>query len=121
MAEHLDLGIAGEDAAARYLVKHGYKIRHRNWRFGHKELDLVTTHNNLLVVVEVKSRTNEMYQHPHEAVTNKKQRFIVDATERYMKIYNINMEVRFDVVEVVFFKKAHKINHIIEAFTPQIE
>ncbi|HYX05486.1 MAG TPA: YraN family protein [Bacteroidales bacterium] len=121
MAEHLEIGIAGEDAAARYLVKHGYKIRHRNWHFSHKELDLITSKDNLLVVVEVKSRTSEMYQNPHEAVTNKKQRFIVDATERYMEIYNINMEVRFDVVEVVFYKKVHKINHIIEAFNPQIE
>ena len=121
MAEHVDLGIAGEEAAARYLVKHGYKIRHRNWQFGHKELDLVTTYENMLVVVEVKSRTSEMYQNPREAVTNKKQRFIIDATERYINVYNIDKEVRFDVVEVIFYKKVHKINHIIEAFTSQIE
>ena len=41
MAKHNDLGKAGENAAAAYLEKEDYLIRHRNWRKGHFELDIV--------------------------------------------------------------------------------
>ena len=41
MAEHNELGKAGENAAVAYLEEHGYLIRHRNWRKGHFELDIV--------------------------------------------------------------------------------
>ena len=41
MAEHNLLGKAGEDAAVDYLERHDYVIRHRNWRKGHFELDIV--------------------------------------------------------------------------------
>ena len=56
MAKHNDLGKAGENAAAAYLEKEDYLIRHRNWRKGHFELDIVAAKDNELVVVEVKTR-----------------------------------------------------------------
>ena len=58
MAKHNDLGKAGENAAAAYLEKEDYLIRHRNWRKGHFELDIVAAKDNELVVVEVKTRSN---------------------------------------------------------------
>ena len=54
MAEHNELGKAGENAAVAYLEEHGYLIRHRNWRKGHFELDIVAAKENELVIVEVK-------------------------------------------------------------------
>ena len=41
MAKHNELGKAGEDAAVAYLESQDYLIRHRNWRRGHLELDIV--------------------------------------------------------------------------------
>lgn len=54
MAEHNLLGKAGEDAAVDYLERHDYVIRHRNWRKGHFELDIVAAKNGELIIVEVK-------------------------------------------------------------------
>ena len=50
MAEHNELGKAGENAAVAYLEEHGYLIRHRNWRKGHFELDIVAAKENELVI-----------------------------------------------------------------------
>ena len=60
MAEHNELGKAGENAAVAYLEEHGYLIRHRNWRKGHFELDIVAAKENELVIVEVKTRSNRL-------------------------------------------------------------
>ena len=50
MAEHKLLGKAGEDAAVDYLERHDYVIRHRNWRKGHFELDIVAAKNGELIL-----------------------------------------------------------------------
>ena len=50
MAEHNLLGKAGEDAAVDYLERHDYVIRHRNWRKGHFELDIVAAKDRKSVV-----------------------------------------------------------------------
>ena len=68
MAKHNDLGKAGENAAAAYLEKEDYLIRHRNWRKGHFELDIVAAKDNELVVVEVKTRSNTEFTQPEDAV-----------------------------------------------------
>ena len=68
MATHNRLGKAGEDAAVAYLERHDYVIRHRNWRKGHLELDIVAAKNNVLVIVEVKTRSNTEVMEPFEAV-----------------------------------------------------
>ena len=81
MAEHNVLGKAGEDAAVKYLEKHDYVIRHRNWRRGHLELDIVAAKDDMLVIVEVKTRSNTEVQEPYEAVpqtlTSRSMRWIV--------------------------------------------
>ena len=51
MAEHNLLGKAGEDAAVQYLEQQEYNIRHRNWRKGHVELDIVAAQNGELIIV----------------------------------------------------------------------
>ena len=71
-----------------------------------------------LVIVEVKSRTEDMYEEPWQAVTNRKIRFLAEATEAYIKKYNIENEVRFDVVSIVFKEGKPAIEHIENAFRP---
>ena len=55
MAAHNELGKEGELLAANHLQSEGYVIRHRNWRCGHKELDIVAEKDGTLVFVEVKT------------------------------------------------------------------
>ena len=71
MATHNALGKAGEDAAAAYLERNGYAIRHRNWRKNHLELDIVATKDNEVVIVEVKTRSNTQYIEPETAASEK--------------------------------------------------
>ena len=80
MAKHLILGHKGEDIAADYLERHGYSILDRNWRCGHKELDLVVTKDNVVVFVEVKTRTSTDYGDPQDFVDIRKMRRIVTSS-----------------------------------------
>ena len=69
MAQHNQLGKTGEERAAEYLISKGYIIRDINWRSGKMELDIVAYRDKTLVVVEVKTRKNNEFLRPEEAVT----------------------------------------------------
>lgn len=118
MAEHNELGIAGENAAVAYLERNDYVIRHRNWRRGHLELDIVAAKGNELIVIEVKTRQNANYILPQEAVNMQKIKHIVRATDTYIKLFGIDSPVRFDIISVTGMEEPFKIEHIQEAFYP---
>lgn len=120
MAEHNELGKAGEDAAVDYLVQHGYRIRDRNWHRGHLELDIVASKNNELVVVEVKTRKNTAYGMPQDSINRLKIRRTVRAADTYIKLFGINEPVRFDVITVIGEADRFQIEHIKEAFYPPL-
>ena len=118
MAAHNTLGKSGEQAAVDYLEKHGYTIRHRNWRKGHLELDIVAAKDNLLVVAEVKTRSTTDYPQPEEAVDFRKRNRIVRAANAYINFFNPKGEVRFDIITVVGKPEDFRIEHIENAFYP---
>lgn len=120
MADHNELGKEGEEAAARYLQEKGYTIRHRNWRAGKKELDIVAECGNELVVIEVKTRKNRLFGNPEDAVTGKKIRRIVASTDAYLRKFAIDLPVRFDIITVVGEEAPFTMEHIEEAFYPPI-
>jgi putative endonuclease len=120
MAKHNDLGKAGENAAAAYLEKEDYLIRHRNWRKGHFELDIVAAKDNELVVVEVKTRSNTEFTQPEDAVDVPKIRRTVRAADTYIKLFQIDIPVRFDIITVVGENGNFEIEHIKEAFLPPL-
>lgn len=120
MAEHNELGKEGEQRAADYLMANGYKILEQNWIYNHKEIDLIAQKGDLLIVAEIKTRSTENWEHPQEAITNAKIRFLVDATEAYIMENNVDLEVRFDVVSVIPRGKEWKIEHVKEAFYPPV-
>lgn len=68
------LGRAGEQRATEYLRTHGYAILDRNWRCDQGEIDIVATVDDVLCVVEVKTRRTELYGHPFEAIDERKRR-----------------------------------------------
>lgn len=120
MAKHNELGKAGEEEAALYLENEGYTICHRNWHSGRRELDIVARKDNELIVVEVKTRRNDEFGNPEEAVTGRKIRSIVASTDVYLKKFGIDLPVRFDIITVVGTKPPFQIEHIREAFFPPI-
>ncbi len=116
MAQHNELGKEGEEAATNYLIKHGYVIRHRNWFAEKLELDIVTEKDGWLVVVEVKSRSTETFEHPEDAITLAKIRRIVLATDAYIRQYELDMPTRFDVISAIPTHNGYRIDHIEDAF-----
>jgi putative endonuclease len=121
MAKHNDLGDFGEERAADYLQSQGYILRHQNWKSGKKELDIVAEKENVLVVIEVKTRSTDHFEHPKEAITNAKIRHTVHAAEAYIFKYDLMMETRFDIVSVISGKDGDfTIEHIEDAFLPPV-
>lgn len=118
---HLSVGFEGEDLAVAFLIGLGYKILDRNWRLGHKELDIVAVDSNELVAVEVKTRTEPVMDSPARSVDKKKQRNIIHATHAYVRYNRISLDVRFDIIWVIIKQNgSHKISHYKDAFIPML-
>ena len=120
MARHNQLGKTGEERAAEYLISKGYVIRDVNWRSGKMELDIVACRDNLLVIIEVKTRKDLNFIRPEEAVTLRKISNIVRATEAYIRIYDIHLDIRFDIITLVGEGEEFEIEHIEDAFLPPL-
>ena len=118
MASHNKKGKEGEDRAAKYLSESGYKIIRRNWRYKHKEIDILAYHDNKLIVVEVKTRSTADFGDPSEAVTIRKQRYLIEAAEAYLNTIDEEPEVRFDIVSIIDENGRMAIEHIEDAFNP---
>ncbi|WP_409515084.1 YraN family protein [Chryseobacterium sp.] len=117
MADHNELGKKAEDLAAEYLVKNGYTILFRNFRFKKNEIDIIAEKDNKIVVVEVKARSTDFFILPQEAVTKSKIKAIVLAANHFMEEFNKNQEVRFDIISVLPDSDGQlEIEHIQDAF-----
>lgn len=109
MAWHNDWGKVGEDKAAEYLQQEGYIILERNWYLNHLELDIVCSRENLLVVVEVKTRISPQEQ-PGELLNFQKRKNLRRAANAYIQLKGIRTEVRFDLI--LLTGKGLQIEHI---------
>lgn len=113
------LGAAGEAEAARYLEKQGYKIVTRNFRGRFGEIDIIAKDRDVLVFVEVKTRSQGSLGTPEEAVTPRKIARITKAAAEYMAANEratSDVNVRFDVVGVTSEAGSIKCTLIKDAF-----
>ena len=101
MATHNELGTWGEDIAAIYLERKGYIILERDWKSGHRDIDIIATDGNQVIFVEVKTRRNQMFGEPEDAVNYMKLRNLRAAINHYVKFKRLNNDIRFDVVSVI--------------------
>ena len=115
-----ELGRKGEELAVEHLRSLGYEILEVNWFSHHLEIDIIAKDGNELVIVEVKARGTDSYEHLSEAVSNKKIRFLVNAAEAYIQEKDINLDTRFDVISIIFYGKGFEIEHFKDAFYPPI-
>lgn len=121
MNELQKFGSKGEDIATSYLINKGYTIRHRNWRTHHIELDIIAENEDFVVIVEVKSRRNNKFCHPSDAVNYTKIKHIVNATQAYIYKHNINKDIRFDIISIIpTHNGSFEILHQEDAFVPPI-
>ena len=121
MAKHNNTGKWGEDLAADYLREKGYEIIERDWRDGHRDIDIIarTPDSRTVVFVGVKTRTQDIIMRPEDDVTEKKIRNIGLAANNYVKMFDVVDELRFDLVTIVGENpKVAKVEHIADAFNP---
>lgn len=115
MAAHNELGKWGEDLAVVYLQGKGYAIIGRDWKSGHRDIDIIAKEEDdeTIVFVEVKTRRNRMFGEPEDAIDYRKLQSLRQAINHYIKTARISCAVRFDIISIVGMIGAEpEINHI---------
>lgn len=118
MALHNEIGKIGEEIALKFLKNLGYEVLELNWRFKKLEIDIIAKERDILVVVEVKTRKSEVFGTPDVFVDKKKQRFLIKAINEYINQKQLENEIRFDIISILYDSEQEKIEHIKDAFYP---
>lgn len=116
MAEHNDLGKLGEELAVEFLRKEGYEILETNWNFQKAEIDIIAQKENILAIVEVKTRSSLEFGLPQDFVKPKKIQLLVKAVNEYVITKDLDSEVRFDIIAIHKEGKSFAIEHLMDAF-----
>ena len=116
MAEHNELGKLGEELAVEFLRKEGYRILETNWTFQKAEIDILAQKENILAVVEVKTRSSLDFGLPQDFVKPKKIQLLVKAVDAFVSERDLDIQVRFDIIAVHKEDKSFVIEHLIDAF-----
>ncbi|MDR1583567.1 MAG: YraN family protein [Prevotellaceae bacterium] len=116
MSLSYELGKRGEKQAVNFLQEKGYSILDVNWRYQHKEIDIVAEYEGDLHIVEVKTRTSAIWQTIDEIVGIAKQKNIIVAAEAYVQQNDINKNVVFDIIYIVQTGTKEHIELIEDAF-----
>jgi putative endonuclease len=125
------VGNIGEDFAAKFVERIGFEIVCKNFKvaIGRNskdvaitgEIDIVAIDEEVLVFIEVKTRSSDSFATPETAVNLRKQRQIIRTAKRYRRIFHINaIAIRYDVISIILNeKKAPKIEHFQGFFTEE--
>ena len=116
MAEHNLLGEQGEQLAVNYLLDKGYVILEKNYRYRKAEVDIIARVKDVLVVIEVKTRSSDYFGSPEEFVSQKKIELLRSAIDYYVQENDLDVEVRFDIVAIIKKKDKPVIRYIEDAF-----
>ncbi len=119
MSKTQEKGKLGEGLAREYLEKLDYKILEVNWRYKKAEIDLLCLKDDMLIVVEVKTRTNVSFGSPENFVNQSQQDHLFVAANMYMEEKEMEKELRFDIISVIIESPQQiKIKHLEDAFYP---
>ncbi len=115
MGKNTELGREGEALAAKYLQERGWRIRERNYRYSRAEIDIIASHGNLMIFVEVKMRTGTGFGMPEDFVDEKKAQNVMEAAEHYISEKGWRGDIRFDIIAILK-GKSMEIRHFEDAF-----
>ena len=104
----------GESIASDFLTKKGYRIIEKNFRHGYGELDIIATNNGILVFVEVKTRTTQLFGGAREAIRTTKLKNIIRTALFYKMLHpELPQALRIDAVLIdIDTKNSKHIEHI---------
>ena len=116
MAQHNELGEKGEELAVEFLLKKGYTILERNYRFDKAEVDVIAKIKDTLAIIEVKARSTRDFGDPQDFVKPKQIQNLVKAVDAYINENDLDLDVRFDIVAIVQQGQVFNIEHLEDAF-----
>ncbi|RAJ18103.1 YraN family protein [Olleya aquimaris] len=116
MANHNELGKKGEQLAVDFLLKNNYSIIARNYRFDKAEVDIIAQLEDILAIIEVKTRSTTDFGNPQDFVKPKQIQRLVKAVDEYVTVNGLDVEVRFDIIAITKNGKQFKIEHLKDAF-----
>ena len=110
-------GKKAEALAEEYLKRKGFQILKRNYRYGHKEIDLIGKDGNTIVFIEVKAARSKSFGAPQQWVNLKKQKNLIEVANDFIQKENVtDCDFRFDVLAISYQKGEEVIDHIKNAF-----
>lgn len=103
--------------ACDYLREKGYAILETNWRYGKLEADIIAYGDDIIVFVEVKTRSNNTFGEPETFVDKAKQRAYVRLANHYITEHKRKEEVRFDIIAITIHGKTSTLRHFANAYS----
>ncbi|MDT0605889.1 YraN family protein [Croceitalea rosinachiae] len=116
MGKHNEFGKLGEQKAADFLIKNGYEIKYKNYRYLKGEIDIIVQKKDTLAIVEVKSRSSNFLEKIAETVNLKKIKLLVATADHYVTTHDLDVEVRFDIITILKKGKQFELEHLENAF-----
>jgi putative endonuclease len=117
MADHNDLGNEGEEMAALHLIRSGYDILIRNYMYQKGEIDIIASKKDVIVIVEVKTRSTPDFGDPQDFLkAGQIQRLVATANHFVENFVEDDVDVRFDIIAIIKNKAGTKLEHIEDAF-----
>lgn len=111
-------GREAEDMALKWLQERGFSLLERNYRVGHKEIDLIMESRAAVHIIEVKALTAPAEYNPADRVDLHKQQLLASAANYFLRRNNISKDAQFDIVAVVVDGDKAEIEYMPEAFYP---
>lgn len=98
--------VLGENAACEYLILKGYSILERNFRKGYGEIDIIATKDDVLVFIEVKTRSSNKFGTPFDSILGKKLNKVISGAKYYKYILHPELpeNLRIDAIGVLVVK-----------------
>jgi putative endonuclease len=111
-------GRLGEDIACEYLLKNGFQVLHRNYRYRQHEIDVVAAKFDCLHFVEVKLRGSDNFGSPASFVSKAQQRSIAKAANAFLEGLDTDPDCQFDIISIFKENGRFVVDYIDEAFRP---
>ncbi len=117
-----DTGKEGERIARTYLESQGYVIEEQNWRKGRAEIDIIAKEGDILVFVEVKTRSSEDFGRPELFISPRQAELLAAGAAAYMESIDYDWEIRFDVISIILSPNgSYELNHLKDTYFPGME
>ena len=100
-----EIGNFGENMATSHLSQLGFEIMHRNWRYKHLEIDISASKDNLLHIIEVKTRSSIEFGYPEQFINKQKMQFLKNAAAHFQYQNPGWKYLQFDVISIFLNEK----------------